>query len=327
MYSSPSYTYAPRMNPVSLPAMSPPPGSAIPHRFSSQPWPTSYQTTVTNFPRFDEHQLTRSHSSASSHASAPFIPSIHYASGGRAASGSHAESRPRAERTTSAAAPAPLKSILKSSRTRSHSVSSNPEASNNVPPARAERGSSNLSKSTVTVHTTAPLKAEAISLSWPLIRFDPRRPDRPLLYFDAGFDPRLPKNLKSKKGWESVLWLMSEADRNLPVSTHCTLTKMVIHCPEISEIVVKRSRGIRCVDVFTAIYDAYHVHLRRDELPRNMRRYVGAFEQRCEDDDRSTEAERRGGMRRVDLLRGKRIFDGLSRHGADWKLEFHVPQP
>ncbi|KAJ7028444.1 hypothetical protein C8F04DRAFT_1044088 [Mycena alexandri] len=99
---------------------------------------------------------------------------------------------------------------------------------------------------------------------------------------------------------------------------------MVIQCPEIGEITVKRSLGVRCVDVFTAIYDAYHVHLRRDELPRNMGRHVEAFEKRREDDRRSTEAERKEGMRRVDLLRGKQIFDGLSRCGKDWKLEFYA---
>ncbi|KAJ7160243.1 hypothetical protein C8R46DRAFT_1038532 [Mycena filopes] len=228
-------------------------------------------------------------------------------------------------------APAPLKSILKSSRTRSHSMSINPpEAPANVVPVRVERGSSKLSgKSTVTattVYTKAALKEEAIALHWPLMRFDPNKrtsSDRPLLYFDAGFDPTQPRNLRKKRPESAESWSpLSDADRNLPVSTHCTLTKMVIQCPQIRPITVRRSEGIRCIDVFVAIYDAYHRRLDEDELPSNMARYLPHFDKRCE--DTGIKGER---MRRVDLLRGKRIFDGLTRSGADWKLEFYSPTP
>ncbi|KAJ6629316.1 hypothetical protein B0H10DRAFT_1360500 [Mycena sp. CBHHK59/15] len=99
---------------------------------------------------------------------------------------------------------------------------------------------------------------------------------------------------------------LADASRNLPVSTHCSLTEMTIECPHIGQIVVKRSQGIRCIDVYRAIYHEYRERLRAHEIPENLARYTG--------------------MRRVDLLRGKRIFDGLTRSGADWELHIHYPE-
>lgn len=144
---------------------------------------------------------------------------------------------------------------------------------------------------------------------------------KPLLYFDVGFDPKQSKNLLDKR--TDRFLPLPESDRSLPASTHCELTKMVIECPHIGRITVKRPEGICCLDIFSAIYDAYRERLRRDERPQDVDgRYQEAFRKRCEDSPNS-EAELRAGMRRVDLLRGKRIFDGLSRSGADWKLEIH----
>ncbi|KAJ7490669.1 hypothetical protein FB451DRAFT_624024 [Mycena latifolia] len=142
-----------------------------------------------------------------------------------------------------------------------------------------------------------------------------------MLYFDVGFDPRRSKNLMDNK--TDRLLPLRDADRNLSASTHCTLKKMVIECPHIGQITVRRSEGIRCIDVFTAIYDAYRERLGRDEQPRDMYRYTHAFEQRCKDSPGHA-AELDAGLRRVDLLRGDRIFDGLTRLGADWKLNFDV---
>jgi len=221
-------------------------------------------------------------------------------------------------------APAPLVSILKSSRTRSLSMSSNPEVpreSLGAVPARSEPRRSSLSKShIVTAHRIAPLKEEVISLSWPLVQYTVRRRSRnTLLYFDARFDPRDPRNLLDNRSGEMAP--MSEADRNLPASTHCTLTEMIIRCPQIGKITVTRSKGVRCIDVFSAIYDAYHKRLRSDEMPQDIERYTRHFEKRCEDSSRPA-AERMAGMRRVDLLSRHRIFDGLSQEGTDWKLDF-----
>ncbi|KAJ7621883.1 hypothetical protein DFH06DRAFT_1009607 [Mycena polygramma] len=114
---------------------------------------------------------------------------------------------------------------------------------------------------------------------------------------------------------------MSPADHMLPASTHCVLKKMVVQCPHIGEITIRRPDGITCIDIFAEIYDAYHKRLGRDEWPRDIHRYTPAFEQRCRDSGRQSELS--AGLRRVDLLRGKRIFDGLSRAGADWRLMFN----
>jgi hypothetical protein len=142
-----------------------------------------------------------------------------------------------------------------------------------------------------------------------------------MLYFDIGFDPRQAKNLMDNKS--ASLLPLRDADRSLPASTHCTLTKMVIDCPHIGRITVKRSAGLRCLDVFAAIFDAYRERLRNNEKPADIARYRHAFEQRCRDSP-GPDAELRAGMRRVDLLRGDRIFDGVTRAGADWKLNIDV---
>ncbi|KAJ6453082.1 hypothetical protein C8R45DRAFT_1083136 [Mycena sanguinolenta] len=219
---------------------------------------------------------------------------------------------------------APLKSILKSSRTRSQSISSNPEASAAVPP-QAESRRSSLSKPpgsslASTVIRTKPLKPEAISLNWPLVQFSARRrSSNPLLYFDVGFDPRKPRNLRDNKS--NRMAPMSTTDRNLPVSTHCTVTEMVIECPHIGDVIIKQSRGILCIDVFSAIYDAYREPLGDHELPEDIGRYTRHFHRRCQDSSDAA-TEQIAGMRRVDLLKGKRIFDGLTRSGGNWKLGF-----
>ncbi|KAF7348131.1 Metallo-beta-lactamase protein [Mycena sanguinolenta] len=235
--------------------------------------------------------------------------------------------RSTAERTRTSAMTsvpaAPLKSILKSSRTRSQSISSNPEAPSSRPsaavPPQVESRRSSLSKPPG-FPRIKPLKAEAISLSWPLVQFSARgRSSNPMLYFDVGFDPRQAINLQDNKS--NRMAPMSTTDQNLPVSTHCTVTDMVIECPHIGDVIIKRPKGILCIDVFSAIYDAYRELLGDHELPEDIGRYARHFHRRCHDSPNST-AEQNAGMRRVDLLKGKRIFDGLTRSGANWKLGF-----
>lgn len=171
------------------------------------------------------------------------------------------------------------------------------------------------------VPRTKPLKEESIALSWPLVQFSGRRRlSQPLLHFDVGFNPRDPSNLKDdRSGWMAP---MPEADRKLPVSTHCTITEMTIQCPKIGKITVRRSKGLRCIDIFCAIYDAYHEKIRPGDFPKDQAaRYIPHFYKRCDDCANPAE-EQEVGWRRVDLLRGKRIFDGLSRSSTDpdWKL-------
>ncbi|KAJ6485234.1 hypothetical protein DFH09DRAFT_1210806 [Mycena vulgaris] len=318
---------APSIPNVSLPAVSPRrPASAIPTRPpSSQAWPGdmlgfAHQNRTRPdqkapshwFPSNSEARpIARSYSNSSSHITVTYDPSI-YDNAGRIPAVSYESytSRPPALERTRSMTPAPLVSILKTSRARTNSLSSKPRRSN-------------LSKSqTTTVHRTAPLKEEAISLSWPLVQYTAgKRSRKPILYFDIGFDPRESKNLMDKQ--TAKFFPLQDADRILPASTHCALKKMIIDCPHIGQITVRRSEGLRCIDVFAAIYDAYHRRLRREEEPQDIHRYTLAFEQRCEDSPHSA-SELKAGMRRVDLLRGKRIFDGLTRSGADWKLHIHA---
>ncbi|KAJ7214073.1 hypothetical protein GGX14DRAFT_315744, partial [Mycena pura] len=69
--------------------------------------------------------------------------------------------------------------------------------------------------------------------------------------------------------------------------------------------------GLRCIDVFAAIYDAYRERLRSEEAPPDADgQCARAFVQRCRA-SAAPAGEHRAGMRRVDVLKGRRIFDGL----------------
>ncbi|KAF8895558.1 hypothetical protein BD779DRAFT_1609069 [Infundibulicybe gibba] len=109
---------------------------------------------------------------------------------------------------------------------------------------------------------------------------------------------------------------------------------MTIVCDRLPQwpVVVQRSKGIRCIDVFRAIYDTFHPVLTRSELERIGDAYIErcqpAFQQRCADSPGLPLYNQQRGMRRVDLLRGRRIFKGLTRStqpGADWILHFDTP--
>ncbi|KAJ6625522.1 hypothetical protein B0H10DRAFT_1782890 [Mycena sp. CBHHK59/15] len=102
---------------------------------------------------------------------------------------------------------------------------------------------------------------------------------------------------------------------------------MVIDCPYVGQLVVRRPEGLRCIDVFNAIYCKYQKKPRSSEMPANMEKYLPAFEQRCRDCPGLAEFNRtKVGFLRVDLLRGKRIVEGLKRSGANWELTFDAPR-
>lgn len=54
---------------------------------------------------------------------------------------------------------------------------------------------------------------------------------------------------------------------------------------------------------------------------------MSAFQKRCRDAPHLPPVNERQGLRRVDLLKGKRIFNGLKRDSRTqtWILEFHRP--
>ncbi|KAJ7703083.1 hypothetical protein B0H17DRAFT_86108 [Mycena rosella] len=170
-----------------------------------------------------------------------------------------------------------------------------------------------------------PLKDESIALSWPLLPFTERR-QHPLVYYDVAFNPRDPANIKDNRRVHFLA--LPEEDRELPVSTHCKLTEIVIHCPRVGSLVVERAEGLRCIDIFYAIYCKYQKKPRSHEMPTDMSKYQPAFEQRCNDCPGLAEFNRtKIGFLRVDLLKGKRIFEGLKRSNGRWELLFDAPGP
>lgn len=168
-----------------------------------------------------------------------------------------------------------------------------------------------------------PLKEEAIVLSWPLLRAADR-PKYPLVYYDVAFDPQDPANIKDNR--KRHFLALPREDRELPVSTHCKVTEMVIDCPHVGSLVVERPEGLRCIDVFHAIYCKYQKKPRSHEMPADKSKYQRAFEQRCQDCPGLAEYNRtQVGFLRVDLLKGRRIFEGLKRTNGHWELSFDMP--
>ncbi|KAJ3857658.1 hypothetical protein EV368DRAFT_29853, partial [Lentinula lateritia] len=152
-----------------------------------------------------------------------------------------------------------------------------------------------------------PMKPEAIALTWPLMEpntTSPRKQRRAKICFDVAFDPRKDNSVVVLEAYR--MDSIPHETIRLPASTHCTLTEMCIfldmeefnHWP----INVMRKDGIRCLDVLEAI----HKMLQRPLTDGDVRTFGLAAAQR--------------GMRRVDLLGGRRFFRGLSQSGKNWTL-------
>ncbi|RDB14915.1 hypothetical protein Hypma_016439 [Hypsizygus marmoreus] len=188
----------------------------------------------------------------------------------------------------------------------------------------------------------APQKEEAIALSWPLVAFRKRlllhtergQPRTPALFFDVAFNPVEvdPIGIRVLDGPYSRRPL-TEEERNVPVSNHCEVYKMIIVCEKLEAwpINIERADGIRCIDVFKAIYDTYAVPLTRGERAKfeddTIQKCIPAFKQRCKDTPGLTLYNEERGLCRVDLLRTKRIFRCLERDAnkAVWKLILERP--
>lgn len=178
----------------------------------------------------------------------------------------------------------------------------------------------------------APLKAEAIALSWPLVEYTGGKRTRyPPIFFDVRCNPTGDKwNIRARRPNQGCNTPMSADERELPASTHCTLTNMVIYfvSPYLVgwPIPIRRDEGIRCIDVFQAIYDKLQGRLTSEDYRRYGEEYIRrckpAFLQRCREDPGLPDYNERQGMRRVDLLRGKTIFKGLKQSGPHWVLYF-----
>jgi len=165
-------------------------------------------------------------------------------------------------------------------------------------------------------------------LSWPLVEYDKRRRDpEPLIYFDVGFNPRIPRYaVKAKRG--PVHEPLTREEEVMSVSTNAGMMSMTIICKKLQKwpIHLKRSDILRVVDVFRAIYDTYSQPLTHQDLKElgeeHIERCRRAFLQRCHDSLEFDHIEERKGMLRIDLLRGRRIFKGLiTVPGQPWTYE------
>ncbi|RXW25383.1 hypothetical protein EST38_g467 [Candolleomyces aberdarensis] len=165
-----------------------------------------------------------------------------------------------------------------------------------------------------------PLKDEAIALSWPLKDFETRRHARyPALFFDTGFDPRTPGfEIQVIRYGETSRSVIAREEETMLVSPHAFMTEMTLINERLAQwpVVVHNSRGIRCVDVFRAIYKAYSIVLTKSELMNWGQDYIDrcqrAFEQRCNDGPQLPPVTKARGLCRIDLLKGERIFKGIT---------------
>ncbi|KAJ2917024.1 hypothetical protein MD484_g3428, partial [Candolleomyces efflorescens] len=165
-----------------------------------------------------------------------------------------------------------------------------------------------------------PLKDEAIALSWPLVDLETRRHARyPALFFDAGFDPRTPGyEIQVVRYGETSRSLIAREEETLLVSPHAFMTEMTLINERLSQwpVVVHNPKGIRCVDVFRAIYKTYSIVLTKSELMHWGQGYIDrcqrAFEQRCQDGPQLPPVTKAKGLCRIDLLKGEKIFKGIT---------------
>jgi len=158
-----------------------------------------------------------------------------------------------------------------------------------------------------------PMKAEAIALNWPLTEPNRTSPRKQRLqrsvFFDLAFDPRKSRGVTIPIAPDLAHRVDMPPDMiRLPASTHCTLTEMRISLDREEfkrwPIKVKRKEGVRCLDIFEAIYKTLQHRLTDEDI-----RAFGL-----------SDYNKQRGMRRVDLLRGRRFFRGIKQSGDEWTL-------
>lgn len=169
------------------------------------------------------------------------------------------------------------------------------------------------------------MKQPAFDLHWQLLPYEPRKSKR-FLRFDMAFPVDdivfRDRDCRTK---------LSDADLNKPAANG-TMTKMLItfeHRPFSWEVDVKNARGIRCRDVFEAIYKTFNEQLTLEErgLVCDRQAVEAAFRLRCKLAPGLPEVERSLGWKRVDILLHHTIFLGLTqpKSGSDWVLNLGPP--
>lgn len=180
--------------------------------------------------------------------------------------------------------------------------------------------------------TPVPLPAAKFGLHWQLL------PPRAALGRYVRFDAGLPVYLIKRYADGGVPGAMLERDFCKPAVEGVRLTRMTLRCAQLRhwpDIVVWNPKGVTCGDVFDAVYDMLHTPLTELECARLLdgdetRRRVGeAFAQRCRDAPLLDEYVRQQGLRRIDVLEGKRVFAGMQLATGDrcdlWQMSFEGP--
>ena len=119
----------------------------------------------------------------------------------------------------------------------------------------------------------------------------------------------------------------------MPASSHCVVTKMKIYCEDLHKwpIIAERAEGLRCIDIFEAIYKTFAVPLTAEDMddytPEFLSSCIPAFEQRCKDGPGLTEVSEARGLCRVDILKTQKIFKSISKKGREpaWTLKLDRP--
>lgn len=148
-------------------------------------------------------------------------------------------------------------------------------------------------------------------LHWQLLPYDSAR-SKPYLRFDIAH----PSDLITFPAYTRP----ARASELNKLATRSPLTEMTIRCSRLPqwEVQVRRSGegAIRCVDVFAAIYETFHCVLTDEERQYVPEDYLKGcekyFKSRCKAAACLTDVEELQGMRRVDLLRGRTMFKGLT---------------
>jgi hypothetical protein len=122
--------------------------------------------------------------------------------------------------------------------------------------------------------------------------------------------------------------------------TACDVEQMVICCDDLPKwtkwlVVVNCGKDniIRCGDVFKQIHKTFHQPMTAGELvciPASEKKACEkAFEKRCESNAGLTAWNKKQGMKRVDYLRNKTFFNGLTfdKDRSIWVLHLTTSRP
>jgi len=155
------------------------------------------------------------------------------------------------------------------------------------------------------------------SVHWQLIPYSLRKQfGQPPLYFDLASD------IEGKICYDNVYPRRPLNSRELE-KTACDVEQMILRCDDLPKwakwhVVVNCSKDnlIHCSDVFKEIHKTFSQPMSAGELaciPSSDKKACElAFECRCERTAGLTAWNKKQGMKRVDYLRGKTFFNGLT---------------